>query len=308
VSAIGSLLSLTMVAQTARMAVPYVAAATGGVLSERSGVVNIALEGTMLVGAFGAVTVHLATGSPWLGLLGGAAFGAVFAATHALIVVYGRVSGIVSGIALNLLAAAGTRFFLRALYGSSSNSPPIAGFRVAALEGSGGWARLGRVIVDPTTLAVAIVAILVALLVARTVFGLRLRAAGEAPAVARSSGIDVGRTRLAAVTLGGVATALGGASLAFDQHQFQAGMSSGRGFIALAAVVLSGWNVRRAALFCVVFAVLDAVQVVLQNETRLPVQVLSSLPYAATLVAMVVVLRRGESTLAAPAGLDRHAD
>lgn len=307
-SALGSLLSLTLVAQTARMAVPYVAAATGGVLSERSGVVNIALEGTMLVGAFGAVTVHVATGNPWLGLAGAAAFGALFAATHALVVVYGRVSGIVSGIALNLLAAAGTRFALRALYGSSSNSPTIAGFRLAALEGTGGAARIARVLVDPTTLAVVAVVALAAVLVARTTFGLRLRAVGEAPVVARASGIDVGRTRLAAVTLGGVASALGGAALAFDQHQFQAGMSGGRGFIALAAVVLSGWNVRRAALFCVVFALLDAVQIVLQNETRLPVQVLSSLPYAATLLAMIVVLRRGRGALSAPAGLDRHAD
>ena len=94
-----SSLALTVVSEALRTAVPYVCAATGGVLSERSGVVNIALEGTMLVGAFGAVTVHLATGSPAIGLLGGAAFGALFAATHALIVVYGRVSGIVSGIA-----------------------------------------------------------------------------------------------------------------------------------------------------------------------------------------------------------------
>lgn len=307
-SIVSSLLSVTLVAQTLRMAVPYAAAATGGVLSERSGVVNIALEGTMLVGAFGAVTTHVVTGSPWIGLAGGAAAGAAFALLHALVVVYGRVSGIVSGIALNLLAAAGTRFLLRAIYGSSSNSPTVVGFRLPALEGAGGGARLLRVVADPTTLAVVVFAVLAALVVAKTAFGLRLRAAGEAPEVARSSGVHVERTRTAAVVLGGVACAIGGAALAFDQHQFQAGMTGGRGFIALAAVVLSGWRVKRAAGFCLVFALLDAVQIVLQNETRLPVQALSSLPYVATLLTLLVLLRRGGSGMSAPRGLDRHAD
>ena len=119
---------MTLVAQTLRMAVPYVCAALGGVWSERSGVVNIGLEGMLLAAGLGAVVAHVATGSPWAGVVAGALVGAALGAVHALVVVRGRVDAIVSGLALNLVAAGATRFVLRALYDSSSNSPPVEGF------------------------------------------------------------------------------------------------------------------------------------------------------------------------------------
>src|SRR5208283_522945 len=142
VSFVGAVLSATMLAQTARMAVPYTCAALGGVWSERSGVVNIALEGMLLAGGLAAVVVEHATGSAIAGVAAACSVAAVMGLAHALTFVVARVDAIVSGIALNLIAAGGTRFILRALYDSSSNSPAVAGF--AGSSGSGGMSILFR--------------------------------------------------------------------------------------------------------------------------------------------------------------------
>ncbi len=292
----------TMLAQTVRMAVPYAGAALGGVLSERSGVVNIALEGILLSSALASVAAQHASGSALVGALVGVGTGALVGLLHALLVVRGRVDAIVSGLAINLAAAGGTRFLLRALYGSSSNSPSVEGVRFGE-----GWNVIVRTLLDPFVVVTALAIILAALALDRTVFGLRVRACGEDPAAAQAVGVDVTRTRLVAVSLGGAATGLGGTALAFDLHQFQAGMSGGRGFIALAAVIVSGWSPRAAALACLVFASLDALQIVLQGQTRAPAQLFAVLPFVATLVALALVSRRGVSAKA-PAGLGHHPE
>jgi simple sugar transport system permease protein len=301
-----------MVAQTVRMAVPYACAGLGGVWSERSGVVNIALEGILLAGGLGGVVAHVATGSAWAGVAAGALVGAAVGALHALVVVRGRVDAIVSGIAINLAAAGGTRFVLRTLYESSSNSPPVEGFRSAMLEGGGGGALLARTLLDPLTLATVALAAATAWSLQKTRFGLRVRACGEDPRAAASVGVDVPRVRLVAVALGSAVCGLGGVALAFDQHQFQSGMSGGRGFIALAAVILSGWRPGRAVAACLAFAALDAMQILAQDQVRAAsgylVQVL---PYVATLVALwAIARRRGEGAVEGrpPAGLGQSGD
>src|SRR5262249_14698357 len=138
VSLAGDLLSATMLAQTLRMAVPYACAALGGVWSERSGVVNIALEGMLLASGLAAVVAHVAWSTAALGVSAAVVVGAAIAAAHAALFVYGRVDAIVSGVALNMIAAGGTRFVLRALYDSSSNSPAVEGFRIPGLDGASG--------------------------------------------------------------------------------------------------------------------------------------------------------------------------
>lgn len=292
----------TMVAQTLRMAVPYAGAALGGVLSERSGVVNIALEGILLSSALSAVATQHATGSAALGAIAGVGSGALVGLLHAALVVRGRVDAIVSGLAINLAAAGGTRFLLRALYGSSSNSPSVPGLEVLA-----GAPAVVRTLLDPFVVVTVLAVLLTATFLDRTAFGLRLRACGEDPSAAQAVGVHVARTRTVAVVLGGAAAGLGGTALAYDLHQFQAGMSGGRGFIALAAVIVSGWSPRAAALACALFAGLDALQIVLQNQTRAPAQLFSILPFVATLVALALVARRASSSRA-PAGLGRHPD
>jgi general nucleoside transport system permease protein len=288
---IAALLGTAMFAQTLRMAVPYVCAGLGGVWSERSGVVNIALEGMLLASALAGVAAQLATGSAVVGVFAGVVTGAAIGAAHAVIVVRGGVDAIVSGLAVNLAAAGGTRFVLRSLYGSSSNSPSIRGFGLAfsATGGPGGTALLGRTLVDPTTLAAGALVAWSAWALADTRFGLRVRACGDSPAAASSAGVEVSRVRIAAVTLGGAIAGLGGVALAYDQHRFQSGMSGGRGFIALAAVILSRWRPVPAALACLAFAALDAAQIVVQQETGVLASVAPMLPYVATLVALAVL-------------------
>jgi general nucleoside transport system permease protein len=307
-----ALLSTTMLAQTLRMAVPYACAGLGGVWSERSGVVNIALEGILLAGGLGGVAAHVATGSAWAGVATGALVGAAVGAVHALVVVRGRVDAIVSGIAINLAAAGGTRFVLRALYDSSSNSPPVNGFRSTILEGAGGGVLLARTLIDPLTIATGLLLVATAWMLYRTRFGLRVRACGEDPVAAASVGVEVARVRLIAVGLGGAVCGIGGVALAYDQHQFQSGMSGGRGFIALAAVILAGWRPGRTVLACLAFAALDATQILVQERTRGGAAYIAQmLPYAATLVALgAIAVRRGRGAIEGrpPAGLGKPAD
>ena len=299
--------ALTFVAQTARMAVPYTCAALGGVWSERSGVVNIALEGMLLAGGLAAVVAQHATGSAWAGVVSACAVAGAMGVVHAATFVYGRVDAIVSGIALNLVAAGGTRFVLRALYDSSSNSPRVAGFR-SPFEGGSEARLLARTLLDPTLLLAVGLALLTAWCMRSTRFGLRVRASGENPEAARGAGVDVPRVRIAAVTLGAAICGLGGAALALDQHQFQSGMSGGRGFIALAAVIVSGWRPLRAAAACLAFAALDATQIAVQDRAGGLRDLVQMLPYVATLVVLAWIAgrRKGEGG-GPPAGLGRWA-
>ena len=306
-SVVGEIVSATMLAQTLRIAAPYACAALGGVWSERSGVVNIALEGMLLASGLAAVVASHASSIAWLGVIAAALVGASFAFIHAALFVWGRIDAIVSGIALNLVAAGGTRFLLRALYDSSSNSPAVPGFRIGALDGASGPMLLARTLLDPFTIATIALTGGTVWYMYFTRFGLRLRASGENPGAAQSVGIAVARVRILAVTIGGAICGLGGAALAYDQHQFQSGMSGGRGFIALAAVIVSGWRPARAVLACVLFAALDALQIVAQDQKYVPRDLVQMLPYVATLLALVVIAsRRTTREGAAPAGIGQH--
>lgn len=300
-----SILSLTMLAETLRIATPYACAAVGGIWAERAGVIQIGLEGVLLVSAFASVSVAATSGSAALGLIAGVAAGALLSLVHAVLVERARVHAVISGIALNLLAYAGTRLALRGLFDSASNSPSIAGFRLGP-TGSSGAAMLARFFLDPVTLAAILLAALTPFVLAQTRFGLRIRAAGENPVAAASVGIDVPRVRLLALAVSGAVCALGGVHLAFDQHRFESGMSNGRGFMALAAVVVSGWRAGRAVAACIVFGALEALQIVLQQQAqRSPgADLIQLLPYVATLVVLGFAAGRS----AAPAGLGKHAE
>ncbi|WP_437500629.1 ABC transporter permease subunit [Sorangium sp. So ce1099] len=297
--------ALVMLAETLRITAPYACAALGGVWAERSGVVQIGLEGVLLASAFAAVAVAHATGAAAAGLAAAIAAGAALSLGHALLVERAGVHAVISGIALNLLAYAGTRLLLRGLYDSATSSPAVDGFR-AGPTGNSGAALLARVLLDPVALAAALAVAATPLALARTRFGLRVRAAGEAPVAAAAAGVPVTRVRCAALAISGALCALGGAHLAFDQHRFDAGMSNGRGFIALAAVVVSGLRAGRAALACLLFGALEALQIALQSAARGASRagdLVQLLPYVATLVALGLAARRG-----APRGEEQRAD
>ncbi|CAN5546788.1 ABC transporter permease [soil metagenome] len=283
-----------MVAATIRAAVPYVLAAQGGVLAERSGIVNVGLEGMMLSGAFASIAATLASGSIAVGLLTAAAVGGVVGLIHVLVIERLRVDGIVSGLAINLAAAGGTRVLLRALYGSSSNSPPLPADPAETHVAGVRW--IFHALTAPTTVLAVVASFGLAWVLTRTRFGLRVRAAGESGRGLAAAGVSFFRTRALATTVSGMLAALGGAALALEQRQFQSGMTGGRGFIALAAVVLATWRPLPALVACAGFAVLDACAVVLQGEARSLEALFQALPYLATLVALALLARRARGS------------
>lgn len=284
----GVISALDFTAQALRISVPYTLAALAGVLSERSGVINIGLEGMLLLGAFGTAIGTLVTGSAWLGLAGGMMSGALLGGLHGIATGLWRVNHVVSGLALNLLAAGLTRLLLQRFYHSSSNSPRLEGVEALA-QGSGWLALLTHPLVWMTVGAVG----LVQGLLGQTVWGLRVQAAGENPKAVEAAGLSTFQLRVSALMLGGGLAGLGGAWLTFDQHTFSDGMSGGRGYIALAALIFGGWRPIPAALACVLFGVAEALQLALQGgQLGVPVQLIQSLPYLLTLVALCGAVRR----------------
>ena len=269
-----------ILAQVLRIAVPYLFAAAGGLLSERAGIVALTLEGFMLSGAFGAAIATYYSGNPALGLVAGIAAGAFLAFIHAVATIRFKADQVVSGIALNLLVAGGCAFSLRLAFDSSANSPRITDL------GDGLGSGLASTFANPLVWGAFVVLPGMWWLLYRTRFGLRVRAVGEHPEAATSVGIGVPRVRYLAVVLSGAIAALGGAYLAFDQHKFTDGMTAGRGFIALAAVIFGRWEPLRALGSCLLFAVAETLQIRLQGSTALPSQFVEMIPYALTIVAL----------------------
>ena len=278
---------LAFLAQTLRIAIPYLFAAAGGSLSERAGLIALTLEGYMLGGAFCGAVASYYSGSPWIGLLGAIAGGAALALLYAVTAIRFRADQVVVGIAVNLLVTGATRFFLRLAFHSSANSPRVPGFG-AEQSGTGLVALASNPLIWFGIAAVA----LMAWLIYRTRYGLRVRAAGEHPEAALSVGVPVDRVRYIAAALSGMLAALGGAYLALDQHQFSAEMTAGRGFIALAATIFGRWDPLRAALACLFFAAAETLQIQLQGAQLIPSQFVEMIPYALTIVALAGVVGR----------------
>lgn len=273
-------------ASTARLATPLIFAAMGGLLSERSGVVNIALEGKMLVGAFAAGVVAYATGSPWLGLWGGALAGAALAALYAVCVLPLRANQIVAGTGINMLAMGLVPFAGKILYDVTGSTPALAIDQRFALA--------------PLPIAFAAV-LMIAVMMRTTRFGLWLRFAGEHPAALAAAGVNVARIRWASVVGAGFFAGLGGASLSiFLASSFSRNMTAGRGFIALAALILGKWRPLPALLACLLFGFADAVQIRLQGLElgglgKIPVQFIQILPYLVTLVVLAGFVGRARA-------------
>ncbi len=284
-----AIFTITFLAAVARHAVPLVLAALGGTISERSGVVNIALEGKLLFGAFCTAVGAIETGSVLIGALCGVAGGMAIAALYALAVLRFHADQIVSGVAINLMTLGLTRYFLKLIYGSTANSPPAPGF-----EGSV-WTNL---------LFYLVIALVVIFYVVfrYTRFGLRLRAVGEHPEAAETLGISVMGIRWVSLLIAGGVAGLGGAWLALGNNGFSADMSGGRGYIALAAVIMGAWRPRFVALACLVFAAAETMQGIFQvADVGVPRELVQSLPYILTIAAMSGLIGKSR----APAALGK---
>ncbi len=278
-----------------RMATPLILTALGGLFSERSGVINIALEGILLTGAFASIVATFYTGDPWVGAFAGILAGVLVSLIHAIVSIVFKADQIVSGVAINLLAMGATQFLTWIIWGSSANSPPVAGMAHWTLpESWGALARGVNAVIGhyPPLVYVALAAVFVSHLVLwRTPFGLRLRATGEHPEAVETLGVNVRKMRFAGVLLSGALAGLGGAFLALNTHQFVKNMSAGRGYIALAAMIFGKWNPLGALAACLLFGYAEAVQMGLQGR-GVPTQFVQMIPYVLTMVALVGVIGR----------------
>lgn len=265
----------------------------GGILSERSGVTNIALEGLMLMGAFAAVVGTDQTHRPFVGLMIGVAVAALAATVFAFWCITLLADQIVAGTAIDLLGLGVTAFLVQRIWGQAGGSPPVE--RLPSIAG-------GLNVLVP----VAFVLVpLVHYLLFRTKPGLRILAAGEHPQAAESVGINVARYRYASVIASGALAGLGGAYLSIgDLSQFTTNMTAGRGFIALAAVIFGNWTPFGTLGAALLFGFAQALRFQVQ-ALDLPISqdLIIALPYLLTLIAITGLVRHSTP----PAGLGRHA-
>lgn len=295
-------MDLGLISSGIRLATPLTLAAIGGLFSERSGIVNIALEGLLIAGAFAAATTTYFCGSPWVGVLAAAVAGAMVAHVHGFTCIKCKGDHIVSGVAINILAMGAAPFLAGAFFGTTGSTPDVA-------RSLGTWSlgipALGRFspLVYLSWLAVPFAYVLVF----RTRFGLRLRAVGENPWAAEAAGVNVARVRYIAVLLSGVFAGLGGAYLSIGcGTSFVRNISAGRGFLALAALIFGKWNPLGAFAACLLFGFADAFQMRLQGVSAIPPQFVQMVPYIVTMLVLVGVVGRAKPPAALGKAYDRE--
>ena len=283
--------ALLFAAATLRISVPYALAALGASFSERGGVINIGLEGTMLNGALAYVLGAHFTGNAWMGVACALAAGLATAALHAVVTIVFRADQITSGLGINLLAAGLTKFVLTQVFHSSSNSSRVVGLDERVVAGLASIPAIGPVLGSPLVLITIVLVLGGHWLLFGSVFGLRLRSVGERPEAAASLGLSVGIYRTAGVVLSGVLAGLAGAWLASEQHSYTDGMTGGRGYIAIAAMIVGKWSPFGAAAACLLFGVAEAMQIGLQGSA-FPNELLQMLPYVVTMLALAGFIGR----------------
>ncbi len=294
---------------TVRIAVPILLVVIGEIVAERAGVLNIGLEGMILVGAFAGFAGSWSTGSPWIGLALGVASAVALAWGFARLVVRLGFDAIVTGIALNVFALGVTGVAFRALTADATSSLFVATFSSIPIPGLSRIPIVGTALFSLNVLGYGtlVLTILVAIFLRRTSAGLILRAVGENPDAVDTAGTDPHRVRTAAVVFGGALAGAAGVMLSIGySNTFVENMSAGRGFVALAIVVFARWNPGGAVGGALLFGLAMALQVRLQGRIlvggEIPYQFFQMLPYALTLVVLAFGTRHGAG---APAGLAR---
>lgn len=289
---------------TIRLSVPLLLACLAGLYSERAGVFDIGLEGKMLAGAFGAAVVAYMTGSAWLGLLAGIAVSLLMSLLHGLASITLRGEQIISGVAVNFLAAGLTTVFGQAWFRQGGRTPALQegarfeGIHLPFADALAGVPVIGGIyseLISGHSILVYVAFIMVPLtwwVIYRTRFGLRLRATGENPKAVDTAGIAVNLMRYRAVLICGVLTGVAGAYFSIAQGSgFGNNMTAGKGYIALAALIFAKWKPWPALAACLLFGFLDALQIRLQGTElpligQVPVQTIQALPYILTVVML----------------------
>lgn len=284
INTITLLLGVTLLYST-----PMIFGALGGVLSERSGVINIGIEGMMTFGAFAGAAAGYYSGNPWIGMLCAALAGGVLALLHAVAAITCQADQTISGVAINLLGPALAVFFCRLAFDGSTMSYPVAN-KLPKIFGSGVegiWANLN---VDIMVVVALLFAVAMWFVLYRTKWGMRILAVGENPAAADTLGINVYKTRYACVILSGILAGIGGATVTLGiVAQFTQTSIAGQGFIALAAVIFGKWKPMGAYRACLIFGFSQALTVVLGGGAiAVPTEILAMLPYVLTIVILIL--------------------
>lgn len=285
------LFSLILVFSTIRLTTPLLLAALGGMFSERAGVINIALEGLMLSGAFTAAAVTATTGSVFLGVLVGVVAGVALAAVHAVACIQFKADQVVSGTAINILMLGLPQLLSGAFFLSTGSTPQIPKENLLPTLNT----FFGTQALDISVMSILAFALVPVgwYVLFRTPFGLRLRAVGENPAAADAAGVSVNKMRYTAVLISGALAALGGAYLSIGQSSlFTRNMTAGRGFIALAALIFGKWKPVPTMLACLLFGFTEALTNQVQGVFKLPsgedipVQFIQIIPYVLTIIVL----------------------
>src|SRR5687767_518363 len=291
------LFTISLLFSTLRLATPLVLAAIGGLYSERAGVINIALEGLMLAGAFTAASVTFYAASPWIGVGAAMVAGVLVSMIIALACIKFKADQVVTGTGINIMFLGLPAVLSGAMFLSSGSTPQIPKENLLPkvsqiLPGFVPQWRIFTEVSVVTVLAVVLV-IVTAYVLYRTPFGLRLRAVGENPEAADAAGVSVNKIRWIGVLLSGALAGLGGAYLSLDQSSlFTRNMTAGRGFIALAALIFGKWRPVQTMLACLLFGFADALTTQMQGVAKLPsgedipVQFIHMIPYVVTIIVL----------------------
>jgi len=292
-----SVLTRTLIAGT-----PLLLGTLGEIITERSGVLNLGVEGMMAVGAMSAFTVTLITGSPWLGLLAAVLAGALAAGLHAFVCVSLRANQVVSGLALTMLGLGVSGLFGRPFIGR----PLPQKLNAIRIPGLAEIPVVGRIFFsqDPLFYLAVVLGILLWILLSRTRWGIQIRSVGENPAAAEVQGVDVARVRYLCVVLGGALAGMAGAHLSLVYSKsWTEGLTGGRGWIVIALTIFALWNPLRAFLGAFLFGCIFVLQYLLQ-PIGVPPNFLAMMPYLATLAVLLAGgLRKDRRRLLAPAKL-----
>lgn len=293
------LLNGSMLAATLRMATPLILGGIGGVFSERAGIMNLGIEGEMLVGACAAAVTGIATGNAWLGVLGALVSGMLMGLLHAFICIRFHANQTVVGTGVNIFATGLTPLVLQTLYNSGASSPATPALAAWSIPVVRDIPFLGAVLGthSPLTYLALVLVPVSAFVLFRTRFGLRVRAVGEHPRAADTMGIDVYKHQYIAVALCGMLAGVGGAYLSLCQvSMFVKGMTNGRGFMAMAAMIFGKWNPWGVLLAALLFGCSDALQMVLQaGGSQIPTDFLLCAPYILTVIALACFVGKAVS-------------
>jgi simple sugar transport system permease protein len=307
------IINVGLFAAALRFATPLVYASLGGVFSERAGIVNVGLEGMMLMGAFSGVLTSFYTGNAWLGVLSAVFTGGLFGLLHGVLTVKFAGNQIVSGTGINLFALGFTAYMSQAIWGSRGASVSVPGIPIISLQFLKDSNYLVKGLLlnfvpgmgdafntlfsqSPLVYIMFVVVVISYIVLFKTPLGLRIRAVGEHPAAADTAGVNVYRTKYMCLLASGMLAGLGGVFLSLGiLNIYVLNMTGGQGFIALAAMILGRWKPFGALAASFMFGILYALQIGLQSAGWLPPQIIQATPYILTVVVLAGFVRKAKA-------------